>query len=51
VDGFGPFVLTTKARLRMRFPWLAREKALRCSYNLLSELDKRKREFPGTFRC
>lgn len=40
VDGFGPFVMTTKARLRMRFPWLAREKALRCSYNLLSELDK-----------
>lgn len=40
VDGFGPFVMSMKARLRMRFPVLAREKTLRCTYNLLSRLDE-----------
>jgi len=40
VDGFGPFVMTAKARLRMRFPRLGREKALRSSYNLLAAYEK-----------
>lgn len=40
IDGFGPFVMTSKAKLRMRFPWLAREKTLRCAFNLLAAFEK-----------
>jgi len=40
VDGFGPFEMTAKARLRTRFRWLAREKTLRCSFNLLAAFQK-----------
>jgi len=40
VDGFGPSMMTRKARLRMRFPLLALGKTLRCSFNLNALLKK-----------